>query len=60
MLQVEDLSPWAGGCVFVISNDIVIGPFNYDEQNGYFKIWSSNFGKKVQGGALAALQFFFA
>ena len=50
-----------GGGGHVIPKGIVIGPFNYDEQNGYIKILIGRFrGKYGEGGGLAALQSFWS
>ena len=53
---------WGGGG-HLISNAVVIVPFNYDEQNDYLKILSNDLGKKEKrfvGGGLVALRFFWS
>ena len=48
-----------GGGGHVLSKGIVVGPFNYVEQNGYLKILIGQFwGKSGGGGSLVALQSF--
>ena len=41
----------------VIHKDIISGPLNYLEQNGYLKFWSNLFGEMLgAGGGLVAFQ----
>ena len=53
--NLKTLSKWLGN--HGISKDIVIGPFNYAEQNSNLKILIGRFWKKGRGRGLVALQF---
>ena len=59
----KDLSPGAvgGGEAHVVFKGIVVGPFSYDEQNGYLKILIGRFwGKRDGEEGLVALQSFWS